>query len=102
MDVINKTRGAVPTIKINENVDRKVPTQDIIDLSSPSKHITWAPDENIVMLIDEPDDDSIDIGGLFKKLKRVDPPVTTTNDRIQSLETKVDLIIKMLGDLAKR
>ena len=103
MDVINKTRGAVPTIKINENVDRKVPTQDIIDVSSPSKHITWAPDENIVMLIDEPDDDSIDIGGLFKKLKRVvDPPVTTTNDRIQSLETKVDLIIKMLGDLAKR
>ena len=102
MDVINKTRGAVPTIKINENVDRKVPTQDIIDLSSPSKHITWAPDENIVMLIDEPDDDSIDIGGLFKKLKRVDPPVTTTDDRIQSLETKVDLIIKMLSDLAKR
>jgi hypothetical protein len=102
MDVISKTR-TVPTIKINENVDRKVPTQDIIDLSSPSKHITWAPDENIVMLMDEPDDDSIDIGGLFKKLKRVDPPVvTTTDDRIQSLETKVDLIIKMLGDLAKK
>ena len=103
MDVINKTRGAVPTIKINENVDRKVPTQDIIDLSSPSKHITWASEENIII-----EDDSIDINGLFQKLKRTDPPSVVitlpqnTDDRIQSLETKVDLIIKMLGDLAKK
>lgn len=102
MEVINKTR-TVPTIKINENVDRKVPTQDIIDLSSPSKHITWAREENIII-----EDDSIDINGLFQKLKRTDPPSVVitlpqnTDDRIQSLETKVDLIIKMLGDLAKK
>jgi hypothetical protein len=98
IDMINKTRP-VPTIKINENVDRKVPTQEIIDLS-PQKHISWAENENIIMTVDETDD-SFDINGLFKKLKKVEPP-PTTDDRIQSLEAKVDLIIKMLGDLAKK
>jgi len=100
LEVINKTRS-VPTIKINENVDRKVPSQEIIDLS-PQKHISWAENENIILTVDETED-SFDINGLFKKLKKVDPPVTTTtDDRIQSLETKVDLIIKMLSDLAKK
>lgn len=98
IDMINKTRP-VPTIKINENVDRKVPTQEIIDLS-PQKHISWAENENIIMTVDETDD-SFDINGLFKKLKKVEPP-PTTDDRIQSLEAKVDLIIKMLSDLAKK
>ena len=98
IDMINKTRP-VPTIKINENVDRKVPTQEIIDLS-PQKHISWAENENIIMTVDETDD-SFDINGLFQKLKKVEPP-PTTDDRIQSLEAKVDLIIKMLSDLAKK
>ena len=108
MDVINKTRGAVPTIKINENVDRKVPSQDIIDLSSPSKHITWASDENIIVSAIDESDDSVDINGLFNKLKRTDPPSVVitlpqnTDDRIESLETKVDLIIQMLRELTKK
>jgi len=104
MDVINKTR-TVPTIKINENVDRKVPSQDIIDLSSPSKHITWAPEENIIISAVEESDDSIDINGLFKKLKKVEPDskvIPQADVRIQSLETKVDLIIEMLRELTKK
>ena len=100
MDVINKTR-TVPMIKINENVDRKVPSQDIIDLSSPSKHISWSQEENIIIsAVDETTDDSIDINGLFKKLKKVENS-TPVDDRIQSLETKVDLIIEMLRELKK-
>ena len=101
MEVINKSR-AVPMIKINENVDRQVPSKDIIDLSA-QKHISWAQEENIII-----EDDSIDINGLFQKLKRTDPPSVVitlpqnTDDRIQSLETKVDLIIEMLRDLAKK
>ena len=97
MEVINKTRG-VPTIKINEKVDRKVPTQDIIDLVSPSKHISWAPEEM-------PTDDLFDINGLFEKLKKVEPDlkvIPQTDDRIESLETKVDLIIEMLRELTKK
>ena len=102
MDVINKTR-TVPTIKINENVDRKVPSQEIIDLSSPSRHISWAENENIIMTTTE--DDLFDINGLFEKLKKVDPDlkvIPQTDVRIESLETKVDLIIEMLRELLKK
>ena len=103
MDVINKTRGTVPTIKINEKVDRKVPSQEIIDLGSPSKHISWAPEDNIVMTTTE--DDLFDINGLFEKLKKVDPDlkvIPQTDVRIESLETKVDLILEMLRELLKK
>ena len=105
MDVINKTRGTVPTIKINEKVDRKVPSQEIIDLSSPSKHISWAENENIIMTTTTTEDDLFDINGLFEKLKRVDPDlkvIPQTDGRIQSLETKVDLILEMLRELLKK
>jgi hypothetical protein len=106
MEVINKTR-TVPTIKINENVDRKVPVQDIIDLSSPSKHISWAEEENIIVSAVDENEESIDINGLFKKLKKVEPltqypSLDQTDDRIQSLERKVDLILEMLREIIKK
>jgi len=106
MEVINKTR-TVPMIKINENVDRKVPVQDIIDLSSPSKHISWAEEENIIVSAVDENDESIDINGLFKKLKKVEPLTQSqgldqTEDRVQSLERKVDLILEMLREVLKK
>jgi len=107
---MTSSKQGPPQIRINENLDSRVLNRDIIDLmntstSTKAKHITWAFEENSIIKEDKKQENneepSDEINALFQKLKKVPtiitPPVEET-DRIQVLETKIDLILQLLKD----
>jgi hypothetical protein len=101
-------------IKIdNEDIENAVIKKDIIDLSK-QKHISWE-DENISLQINEneenkkDDEDNIIDDNIFKKLKKITPEIDDDSsninnrmnileDKINGLNNKIDLIIKILSE----
>ena len=110
----SNTSNKIKYIKIdNQNIENTIIKKDIIDLG-PKKQITWK-DENINLeIIEEENNDdnenSIIEDDIFKKLKKIDPQIdidisSTINvndrmnileDKIEGLNSKVDLILKIL------
>ena len=111
---LSNTSNKIKYIKIdNQNIENTIIKKDIIDLG-PKKQITWK-DENINLeIIEEENNDdnenSIIEDDIFKKLKKIDPQIdidisSTINvndrmnileDKIEGLNSKVDLILKIL------
>jgi hypothetical protein len=107
-------QNALKYIKIdNENIENTIIKKDIIDLSK-QKHISWE-DENISLQIAEneenkpnktDEEDKIIDDNIFKKLKKInteiDDPSNINNrmnileDKINGLNNKIDLILKLL------
>ena len=98
-------------IKIdNEDIENTVIKKDIIDLSK-QKHISWE-DENINLQIAEneqnkkEEEDNIIETNIFKKLKKINPEIddqlsinnrmNILEDKINGLNNKIDLMIKIL------
>ena len=110
----SNTSNKIKYIKIdNQNIENTIIKKDIIDLG-PKKQITWK-DENINLeIIEEENNDdnenSIIEDDIFKKLKKIEPQIdidisSTINinnrmnileDKIEGLNSKVDLILKIL------
>ena len=110
----SNTSNKIKYIKIdNQNIENTIIKKDIIDLG-PKKQITWE-DENINLeIIEEENNDdnenSIIEDDIFKKLKKIEPQIdidisSTINinnrmnileDKIEGLNSKVDLILKIL------
>jgi len=105
--LINNLKVAPAQIRISDNLDSRVLNKDIIDLNfdvsknikwgSKNNRITWADDDNNVVKKEEVVPDEMDT--LFKKLKKV-PNITLSEeiDRIQILESKIDVILQLLMD----
>lgn len=108
LEVINATRQNAPSqtgklktalppqIRINENLDSRVLSRDIIDLNNSTlpkneKHISWS------HIKEEEEQVSNEISALFNKLKKVQNVSPSEEiDRIQVLESKIDLILELL------
>jgi len=101
-------QNSLKYIKIdNENIENTIIKKDIIDLSK-QKHISWE-DENVSLQIVEKENDIIE-NNIFKKLKKLSPEINQDSDesfkinnrmniledKIEGLNNKIDLIIKML------
>jgi hypothetical protein len=102
--------NTLKTIKIdNEDIENNVIKKDIIDLTK-QKHISWE-DENINFQISESaqnkkDEDNIIDNNIFKKLKKINPETNDTlninnrmnilEDKINGLNNKIDVILKLL------
>jgi len=115
----NTNQNSIKYIKIEEeNIKTSINKKDIIDLN-PKKHITWQ-DDNISLQITEEkekEEDDIFENNIFKKLKKITKQSDDTNDtnvsndiesynintrmniledKLEGLNNKVDLIIKLL------
>ena len=106
-------QNSLKYIKIdNENIENTIIKKDIIDLG-PKKQITWE-DENISFkIVDKEENDTIE-NNIFKKLKKISPEtneeinkegnesfkinnrMNILEDKLEGLNNKLDLIIKML------
>jgi len=103
--------NTIKYIKIdNENIENTIIKKDIIDLG-PKKQITWE-DENINLQIIE-EKNTLFEDDIFKKLKKIDPQIDESSnvnvnvningrinileDKLEGLNNKVDLIIKLLS-----
>lgn len=117
-----KNQNSLKYIKIdNENIENTVIKKDIIDLG-PKKQISWE-DENISLkIVDKEEETDIIEHNIFKKLKKIKPELTTEispeinqeiykqsdeslkinnrmnilEDKLEGLNNKIDLIIKLL------
>ena len=106
-------QNSLKYIKIdNENIENTVIKKDIIDLSK-QKHISWE-DENVSLQIVEKEENDIIENNIFKKLKKLSPEINQEinkesdesfkinnrmnilEDKLEGLNNKLDLIIKML------
>jgi hypothetical protein len=106
-------QNSLKYIKIdNENIENTVIKKDIIDLSK-QKHISWE-DENVSLQIVEKEENDIIENNIFKKLKKLSPEINEEinkesdesfkinnrmnilEDKLEGLNNKLDLIIKML------
>jgi hypothetical protein len=113
----SNTSNKIKYIKIdNQNIENTIIKKDIIDLG-PKKQITWE-DENINLEIIEEEknennndnENKIIEDDIFKKLKKIDPQtdinmpsnininnrMNILEDKIEGLNSKVDLILKLL------
>ena len=101
-------QNSLKYIKIdNENIENTIIKKDIIDLSK-QKHISWE-DENVSLQIVEKENDIIE-NNIFKKLKKLSPEINQDSDesfkinnrmniledKIEGLNNKLDLIIRIL------
>ena len=113
VNVNNSSSSSLKYIKIdNENIENSIIKKDIIDLG-PKKQITWE-DENISFkIVDKEENDTIE-NNIFKKLKKISPEtneeinkegnesfkinnrMNILEDKLEGLNNKLDLIIKML------
>ena len=87
--IINKPVSEIKYIKIENNLDNNILKNDIIDLNN-KKNVQWADDTEDIFESD-----------LFKKLKVVQQPEISKPEqnlvqRIESMETKINKIEKML------
>jgi hypothetical protein len=101
----NNLKATPSQIRISENLDSRVLNKDIINLNfdvsknikfgSKNNRITWADHDT---LLKEVATDEVD--ALFQKLKKVEgvTPFVEVIDRIQVLESKIDLILQLLKD----
>jgi hypothetical protein len=108
----SNVQNSLKYIKIaDENIENTIIKKDIIDLSK-QKHISWE-DENIsLQIVDKEDENDIIENNIFKKLKKINPeinqeivdPLSINNrmnileDKIEGLNNKIDLIIKILSE----
>ena len=114
--------NTIKYIKIeNENIENTAIKKDIIDLNQ-KKNISWGEDENInIKIVEyESDENALIEDDIFKKLKKIDPEpeifsntnintnintnfninsrINILEDKIEGLNTKVDLILKLLQE----
>jgi hypothetical protein len=104
----NPNQNSLKYIKIDtQNIENTIIKKDIIDLG-PKKQISWE-DENISLQVIE-EESTLFEDDIFKKLKKIDPEINSEinelsnvnnrmnilEDKLEGLNNKVDLIIKIL------
>ena len=114
---INTNENTIKYIKIDqETIGNSIIKKDIIDLNQ-KKHITWKDDNISLQIVDETKEqndinkDTIFEDSIFKKLKKITPQsnnveskdiniinnrMNILEDKLEGLNNKVDLIIKLL------
>lgn len=107
----NTNTNEIKYIKIDqETIGNSIIKKDIIDLNQ-KKHITWKDDNISLQMVDEKEEDNVFEDSIFRKLKKITPQsnnvesqdiniinnrMNILEDKLEGLNNKVDLIIKLL------